>query len=102
MEKWEPIAGFAYEVSNLGRVRSLPRKVETSSGRGSGSNKGRILKGRPNQRGHLRVYLCSEGATKEVLVSRLVATSFVANPKKLPLVRHKDFDRGNNTATNLE
>ncbi|MDM0117279.1 NUMOD4 domain-containing protein [Variovorax sp. J22R133] len=102
MEKWKPIAGFAYEVSNQGRVRSIARKMVTASGRGSGSVRGRILKGRPNQRGHLRVCLCGDGVTREVSVSRLVATCFVANPGGLPFVRHKDFNRANNDASNLE
>jgi hypothetical protein len=102
MENWRPIAGFAYEVSDQGQVRSMPRKVKTSSGRGSGSSKGKTLKGRANQRGHLRIYLCGDGVSKEVSVSRLVATCFIPNPERLPFVWHKDFNRANSAASNLE
>ena len=35
-------------------------------------------------------------------MSRLVAAAFVPNPEKLPFVRHKDFNRVNNAACNLE
>ncbi|WP_422823704.1 NUMOD4 domain-containing protein [Variovorax rhizosphaerae] len=102
MEKWKLVAGFAYEVSDMGQVRSMPRKVETSSGRGPSSVKGTILRGRPNQRGHLRVCLWGDGVPRDALVSRLVATCFVPNPDGLPVVRHKDFNRANNAASNLE
>lgn len=100
-ERWKPVAGFPYEVSNQGQVRSLPRKI-AAAGRGERSMKGRLLKGRPNARGHLRVQLCADGVVQDFLVSRLVATYFVPNPRGLPMVRHKDFDRANNAASNLE
>ncbi|MBS0452664.1 MAG: HNH endonuclease [Proteobacteria bacterium] len=102
VERWKPIDGFAYEVSNQGRVRSLPRRLRIAGERGRGSMAGRILKGRPNQRGHWRVTLCGDGVAKCVSVSQLVATYFVPNPEGLPFVRHKDFDRRNNDASNLE
>ncbi|MBS0339968.1 MAG: hypothetical protein JSS56_05545, partial [Proteobacteria bacterium] len=101
-EHWKPIDGFAYEVSDQGRVRSLPRRLRKAGERGSGSIAGRILKGRPNRRGHLRVTLCGDGLARCVSVSRLVASYFVPNPDSLPFVRHKDFDRGNNIASNLQ
>ena len=82
-------------------MRSLPRRLRKAGERGSGSIAGRILKGRPNRRGHLRVTLCGDGLARCVSVSRLVATYFVPNPDSLPFVRHKDFDCGNNVASNL-
>ncbi|MDM0046552.1 NUMOD4 domain-containing protein [Variovorax dokdonensis] len=101
MEKWKNIAGFDYQVSNLGRVRSLPRKVPGRGDKGFRSIGGQLLKGRPNGKGHLRVNLARDGVHRDVLISRLVATYFVRNPKDLPLVVHKDFDRSNNAASNL-
>src|SRR5690242_5742447 len=99
-ERWKPVVGFPYEVSNHGQVRSMPRK--RPAGRGPRSVKGRLLKGRPNGRGHLRVQFCVDGVVQEFLVSRLVATYFIPNPHSLPMVRHKDFDRANNAASNLQ
>jgi hypothetical protein len=55
VEKWKSIPGFDYEVSNLGRVRSLPRKLPTGGEKGLRSVQGQLLKGRSNQRGHIRV-----------------------------------------------
>jgi hypothetical protein len=43
-ERWKTIAGFAYEVSDMVRVRN--------------SRTGRILKPRPNKSGHLTVMFC--------------------------------------------
>ena len=102
MERWKSIDGFDYEVPNLGRVRSLPRKLCNPGQAGRGSMAGRVLRGRPNQRGHWRVTLCGDGCHQCVSISRLVATYFVPNPHEFPFVRHKDFDRANNAATNLE
>ena len=100
-ERWKPVVGFPYEVSNQGHVRSLPRKLP-AGGRGPKSVRGRVLKGRSNAKGHLRVQLCGDGVVQDFLISRLVATYFVPNPHGLPMVRHKDFDRANNAASNLE
>jgi hypothetical protein len=102
LERWMSIDGFEYEVSDRGRVRSLPRQLRNPGQPGRGSMAGRILKGRPNQRGHWRVTLCGDGFRVCVAISRLVATYFVPNPRNLAFVRHKDFDRANNAASNLE
>jgi len=84
---WLPIDGFDYEASDTGFIRN---------------RWGKILEGRPNKRGHLRVCLRRDGETKDMLVSRLVASCFVPNPEQLSMVRHKDFCRTNNAAANLE
>lgn len=77
-----------YEVSSLGRVRSL-------NYRGTGEVK--ILKQNKNK-GYLSVALCG----KVFKVHRLVATVFVPNPNNLPQVNHLDENKHNNRVDNLE
>lgn len=107
MESWKPIAGYEglYEVSDHGRVRSLDH-TRTFSNRWGGTNsatvKGRILKPQPQRTGYLHVGLCKDGVVKYERVHRLVATAFLDNPGGLPEVNHKDEDKANNGANNLE
>ena len=52
------------------------------------------------KKGYCRVNLKAEGGTR--LVHRLVAKKFIPNPDNLPQVNHKDGDKSNNQASNLE
>lgn len=102
-EKWCPICGYEgiYEVSNLGRVRSLARTVIRSDGQKT-TVREKILSGNKNTDGYLQCKLCKDGKYITVRVHRLVATAFVPNPYNLPEVNHIDTDRTNNCASNLE
>lgn len=85
MEIWKPIEGFeGCEVSNLGNVRN---------------KNGKHFKQFLNSKGYYRVSL---GTNRLHLVHRLVAKAFVENPKEYPVVNHKDEDKTNNCASNLE
>ena len=77
-----------YQVSNHGQVRN--------------SKTGRLLKLQLNEKGYLRVALRIDGKTKWYRVSRLVANLFIPNPDNLPEVNHKDENKLNNYAENLE
>ena len=77
-EQWLPIDGYegSYEVSDLGRVRSLDRMVPC----GGGSERfarGRVLKQGTQSAGYQLVVLCCEGISTSCLVSRLVLLAFV-------------------------
>ena len=102
-EYWRPVLGYEglYEVSNLGRVRSLDtyRKGKNGSVR---FYKGRILKLSTNGRGYLQVFLCKNRKVKKFKIHRLVAEAFLPNPDNLPEVNHKDENKLNNNAENLE
>ena len=104
MEVWKPIDGYdgIYEVSNMGRVRSLDQKVFNRV-LGEFIRKGQILKPVPNSNGYLRVSLGYKKPKKRFFVHRLVAKAFIPNdnPEK-NCVNHKDFDYTNNAAENLE
>lgn len=102
IEYWRPIPGYeGYEVSNLGRVRSIDRWVKYSDGR-LRLYKGRILKPVKRKDGYLQVNLSKDNRGKMFLVHRLVAMAFIPNPDNLPMINHKDENPGNNAASNLE
>lgn len=102
MEQWKDIEGFEglYEVSDLGRVKSLARIVSRSDGRSQKVNE-RILKLDGNSE-YFVVGLHYSGATKHVPVHRLVAQTFIPNPENKPQVNHIDGNKHNNAVTNLE
>lgn len=91
-EIWKDIPGYEgkYEVSNLGRVRSLK------------FNKTKILKQDTNKRGYKRVNLYKNGKKKNYWVHRLVAIAFISNPNNYKEVNHKDENTSNNNVKNLE
>jgi NUMOD4 motif/HNH endonuclease len=98
-EIWMAIPDYEgyYEVSSMGRVRSLPR----ISHRGF-KLKGKIIKGSPNQDGYLHLRLWKDGAKEIFRVHRLVALAFIRNPENKPRVNHIDNNRSNNALSNLE
>lgn len=95
-EIWRKIKRFEgfYEVSNLGRVRSLPRKHSP------GLN---ILKPLYHSGGYSVIDLRKPHEKKKhFLAHRLVAIAFIPNPQSKPDVNHKDSNRKNNKVDNLE
>lgn len=89
-EIWKAIAGYAnYEISSLGRVKSLKYGKE------------KILKPK-NDNGYLRVTLFRNGKRKMLLVHRLVAAAFIPNPYGFEQVNHIDENKSNNAVENLE
>lgn len=98
-EIWKAIEGYEglYEVSNLGRVRNLD-KVD-SMGR---FWKGKILTACQQRGNYLYVQLSKDGKQKPMKIHRLVAKAFIPNPDNKPQVNHKDCNKANNRADNLE
>lgn len=87
-----------YQVSNTGRVISLPK----NDGNG---NKLRELKldiTTQKRTSYARVTVCKDGITKRFLVHRLVAELFIPNPDNKPCVNHIDNNGLNNNVSNLE
>lgn len=99
-EVWKPIKGFEnyYEVSNIGNVRSLDRPSTNPINK---TEKGIILK-HSIKRGYKCCVLQKNGNKKHVSIHRLVAVAFIDNSKNLPQVNHKDGNKLNNNAENLE
>ena len=103
MEIWKDVEGYEglYQVSNLGRVKSLARTCKTK-GNGIRDVKECIRKTITSNCGYVMVLLCKDNKAKHCLMHRLVANAFVGNPDNLPQVNHKDGDKANNKADNLE
>ena len=76
-----------YQVSNLGRVRSL--------------YKNKLLKQCDDGYGYCIVNLVKNGKSKKYKIHRLVALAFISNPENKSYVDHINTDRKNNTILNL-
>lgn len=100
-EIWKDVKGFegVYQVSNLGRVKSLKRVVRDN--RGYRTVRERILQN-VLSRGRNVVGFVINGAVKKIYVYRLVAEAFLPNPDNLPFVNHKDENPSNDRVDNLE
>lgn len=106
-EIWRPIRDFEglYEVSSLGRVRSLDAVIECKSRTGNPfvlHTKGQILRPQVYQSGYLYVHLKNKTKSRNIKIHRLVAEAFIPNPNHLPCINHKDEDKANNSSANLE
>lgn len=101
-EIWKDIQGYenCYQVSNLGRVRSLTRKINTWYG--IRTTRGQILKPLKTNRNYYRVCLKSHQKNKYISIHRLVAEAFLPNPNDYPVINHKDTNTFNNAVSNLE
>lgn len=103
-EVWREIQGYEglYQVSNLGRVRSLDRYVPHKTF-GRKFCKGRTLITHINNAGYVTVNLCKGNKHTSFDVHRLVATAFLyAENIDAVQVNHKDENKHNNCADNLE
>ena len=100
-ETWKAVAGFEglYEVSDLGRVRSLDRTTLTRGG--PRHSKGTMLALHPAGKGYRYVFLKRGGKQYSRGVHTLVARAFNC-PGTGPEVNHLDLDKANNRPGNLE
>lgn len=101
------IKGFEglYQISNLGRVRSVDRVVFQRHYSGCMSRyiyRGKIIKPCNLGNGYLSARLNKQGKPHWILVHRLVGMHFLEKPEGCDYINHKDFNRSNNRADNLE
>lgn len=99
-----PVFGFEgfYEVSDCGRVFSLPRKTLRKDGKSFYTTKYKELSQKITKSGYRQVHLRANGEEKSMLVHRLVMLSFGEMPEKKEFVNHIDGNTGNNNIKNLE
>ena len=104
IETWKDIKGYEglYQVSNLGRVKSLER-YRTSMLKNQKQTKinERILRGNV-RKGYVSVVLSKQGFSKGFNVHRLVATAFIPNNEGGHYINHIDGNKQNNIVSNLE
>lgn len=103
IELWRDIRGYEgiYQVSNLGRVKSLNHIIILKNGK-QRLSRGKILKLEKSQFGYLRAQLVVANHHKKVAVHRLVAQAFLPNPFHFTQVNHRDENKENNNFFNLE
>lgn len=96
-EIWKDIKGYEgrYQVSNMGNVKSLNYNY---------TGKEKNLRARkPNTYNkYMAIELCKNNKKEVFFIHRLVAEAFIQNFKNLPVVNHKDGNKTNNKADNLE
>lgn len=87
------IKGFdgKIKVNEIGEVFSFLQRPE-----------GKILKAQADQKGYLRIKITVNRNSRTIKVHRVVAEAFIPNPQNLPQVNHKDGNKLNNRADNLE
>lgn len=101
MEIWKDITGYEglYQVSNLGNVKSLPRKMW--NGVGYFISKEKILKPNLTTSGYYSVQFMKDNIKKPFSIHRLVATHFLQEMYGYE-VNHIDRNKHNNHVSNLE
>lgn len=102
MEIWKDIKGYEglYQVSNIGRVKSLPRTSRNKYN--TYQIGGRVLKSIVDRTGYLHVVLQFNGNKRFSLIHRLVAETFLLPEVGKTEVNHKDENKTNNCVDNLE
>lgn len=106
MEIWKDIKGYegVYMVSNMGRVKSLPRYTGAAH---ECNLEERVLtliekKDKKNKVGYLVVSLKKNKKPRSEYVHRIVAKAFLENPENKPTVNHINGNKHDNRVENLE
>jgi hypothetical protein len=100
-EIWKDIKGYEgkYQVSSIGRVKSLQRISTFNNSKGL---KKEIIIKTWNDEGYIRVKLSNNSVEKTYRVHRLVANEFLENPFNKSQVNHKNGIKTDNSVENLE
>lgn len=102
-EIWKDIKGYDgyYQISSLGRLKSISRIIETRKGVYS-NLKDKIKIPILTKQGYFRYKLSNKNKSVFFLVHRLVASAFIENINNYPQVNHIDHNKINNKILNLE
>lgn len=100
-EIWKPVVGYEglYEVSNLGRVKSVERYVP--QGKSMRHVRERIKEVHSGSSGYPCVTLCKNRKSRATPLHRIIALAFIPNPENKPFIDHIDTDVTNYSLSNL-
>lgn len=103
LEIWKDVVSYEglYQVSNLGRVKSLERNIVTSNGKNM-TRKEKILRPSNNNRGYMQVRFYVNGNFPCLKVHRLVAEAFLFEFDDGKQINHINGDKSDNRVENLE
>lgn len=102
-EEWRDVVGYEglYQVSNLGRVKSLTKLVRYK-GKKPRVYYEKIIKNYKTSSGYRFVFLYRDTKSAQIYVHRLVAKAFLQNLDNLCDINHIDGCKTNNSVDNLE
>ena len=104
-EIFKPVIGFEgiYEISNLGRVKVLPREWISGTKGNCLRKRGEFfLAQKTTKFGYFSVKLCKDNKRTYPVIHRLIALAFIPNPDNKPMINHIDGNKKNNRISNLE
>lgn len=96
-EIWKDVVGYKglYQVSNLGNVKGLDRKVSGKNGN-TRNWVGKTIKNTLHRDGYLKCTLSNNGQKETFQIHRLKAIAHIPNPENKPQVNHRDGIKSNN------
>ena len=103
-ELWKDIDGYEglYQVSNFGRIKSLPKTWICGNKKSKRFKPETLLKPSYITCGYLQVWLSKDNVPKSYRVHRLVAKSFIPNPNNKETINHINGIKDDNRVENLE
>lgn len=102
-EEWRDIEGYegVYQISNLGRVKSLDRMVGHNKG-GKKLIRGKLKRAHIAKNGYPMLNLSNKNRQESVYLHRILGKTFLPNPRRLETINHKDGNKENFDLSNLE
>lgn len=103
-EIWKDVAGYEglYQVSNMGRVKSLARTRNMNLPWGGIAPVNERIRKFGKSLGYQNITLSKNGVNERIRVHKLVAMTFIPNPRGCTQINHKNGDKHDNRVENLE